>query len=127
MALNVVVIAAGKGTRMKSERPKVLHALGGRPLLRHVLDTVGRLDADHTIVVTGHGADEVEEAVAMPGVQFVRQQPQRGTGHAVQQAVPSLRLEGTTLILNGDVPLVTEATACALVQACRAAAWRCSP
>jgi bifunctional UDP-N-acetylglucosamine pyrophosphorylase/glucosamine-1-phosphate N-acetyltransferase len=119
MALNVVVMAAGKGTRMKSERPKVLHALAGRPLLQYVLDTVGRLDADHTIVITGHGADEVEEAVAMPGIDFVRQQPQRGTGHAVQQAVPSLRLEGTTLILNGDVPLVTEATACALVQACQ--------
>jgi bifunctional UDP-N-acetylglucosamine pyrophosphorylase/glucosamine-1-phosphate N-acetyltransferase len=119
MVLNVVVMAAGKGTRMKSERPKVLHALAGRPLLRHVLDTVRRLDADHTIVITGHGADEVEAAASMPGVDFVRQQPQRGTGHAVQQAVPSLRLEGTTLILNGDVPLVTEATACALVQACQ--------
>jgi bifunctional UDP-N-acetylglucosamine pyrophosphorylase/glucosamine-1-phosphate N-acetyltransferase len=118
MTLNVVVMAAGKGTRMKSERPKVLHALAGRPLLQHVLDTVRRLEADHTIVITGHGADSVEAAASTPGLTFVRQAPQRGTGHAVQQAVPSLAPEGTTLILNGDVPLVAESTARALVQAC---------
>jgi bifunctional UDP-N-acetylglucosamine pyrophosphorylase/glucosamine-1-phosphate N-acetyltransferase len=118
MVLNVVVMAAGKGTRMKSERPKVLHTLAGRPLLQHVLDTAHRLGADHTIVITGHGADDVEAAVGMPGITFVRQEPQRGTGHAVQQAVPSLALEGTTLVLNGDVPLVTDTTAAALVQAC---------
>jgi bifunctional UDP-N-acetylglucosamine pyrophosphorylase/glucosamine-1-phosphate N-acetyltransferase len=118
MALNVVVMAAGKGTRMKSERPKVLHALAGRPLLLHVLDTVARLGADHTIVITGHGADMVEEAARMPGVAFVRQEPQLGTGHAVQQAVPHLARDGTTLVLNGDVPLVGEATARSLVDAC---------
>jgi bifunctional UDP-N-acetylglucosamine pyrophosphorylase/glucosamine-1-phosphate N-acetyltransferase len=118
MTLNVVVMAAGQGTRMKSARPKVLHTLAGRPLLQHVLDTVEQLGADHTIVITGHGADEVESAARVPGVSFVRQEPQRGTGHAVQQAVPSLAPEGSTLVLNGDVPLVTAATARALVQAC---------
>jgi len=118
MSLQIVIMAAGKGTRMKSALPKVLHRLAGRSLIQHVLDTTGRLDSQRTIVVTGHGADVVEVAIAAPGLGFARQMPQLGTGHAVQQAVPLLGDEGTTLILNGDVPLIAEATARALVEAC---------
>ncbi len=119
MALNVVIMAAGKGTRMKSALPKVLHRLAGTSLLQHVLQASAALGAARTIVITGHGADAVEAAVAGSGARFVRQMPQRGTGHAVQQAVPALDdANGTTLILNGDVPLIRADTARALVQAC---------
>jgi bifunctional UDP-N-acetylglucosamine pyrophosphorylase/glucosamine-1-phosphate N-acetyltransferase len=118
-ALSIVVMAAGKGTRMKSARPKVLHPLAGRSLLHHVLATTTGLGAARTIVVTGHEAQHVEQAVAgRSGVHCVRQQPQLGTGHAVQQAVPRLPETGTTLILNGDVPLIALETARALVRAC---------
>jgi len=110
-------MAAGKGTRMKSALPKVLHRLAGRSLLQHVLDTAARLGADRIIVVTGHGADAVEASVQAPKACFVRQLPQLGTGHAVQQAVPQLHDEGTTLILNGDVPLIEASTARALLEA----------
>jgi bifunctional UDP-N-acetylglucosamine pyrophosphorylase/glucosamine-1-phosphate N-acetyltransferase len=118
MALDIVIMAAGKGTRMKSSLPKVLHRLAGRSLLQHVLDTATRLSADRIVTITGHGADQVEAAVSAPHLAFVRQEPQLGTGHAVQQAVPSLHEAGTTLILNGDVPLITERTARALIEAC---------
>lgn len=119
MALNIVIMAAGKGTRMRSSLPKVLHRLAGRPLLQHVLDSAMALAPQRTLVISGHGADQVEAAVAGSGAQCVRQQPQLGTGHAVQQAVPALGDDGgTTLILNGDVPLIAPATARALVQAC---------
>jgi bifunctional UDP-N-acetylglucosamine pyrophosphorylase / glucosamine-1-phosphate N-acetyltransferase len=123
MALDVVIMAAGKGTRMKSARPKVLHTLAGMPLLQHVLHTAAGLGAQRLITITGHGADQVESAMraALPAapLAFVRQEPQLGTGHAVQQAVPALGADdGTTLILNGDVPLVRADTAQALVAAC---------
>ncbi len=118
MALDIVIMAAGKGTRMKSNLPKVLHRLAGRPLLQHVLQTATRLAADRIVTITGHGAEQVEAAVSAPQLRFVRQVPQLGTGHAVQQAVPALHDGGTTLILNGDVPLITERTARALVEAC---------
>jgi bifunctional UDP-N-acetylglucosamine pyrophosphorylase/glucosamine-1-phosphate N-acetyltransferase len=116
MALNIVIMAAGKGTRMKSATPKVLHRLAGRSLLQHVLQTVSALGAERIIAVTGHGADEVERAVAAPNLRFVRQMPQLGTGHAVLQAVPELQGDGTTLILSGDVPLIAEATLRELVK-----------
>ncbi len=119
MALDIVIMAAGKGTRMRSALPKVLHQLAGRSLLQHVLRTAADLGADGIVVVTGHGAEQVEAAVTAPHMQFVRQMPQLGTGHAVRQAVPLLHAEGTTLILNGDVPLIEAATARALVEACR--------
>ncbi len=118
MALDIVIMAAGKGTRMKSSLPKVLHKLAGRSLLQHVLGSAASLGADRTVVITGHGAEQVEAAVGAPNLQFVRQMPQLGTGHAVQQAAPSLHDEGTTLILNGDVPLIKTETARALVDAC---------
>ena len=117
MALDIVIMAAGKGTRMKSALPKVLHRLAGRSLLQHVLDTAARLGADRIVAITGHGAESVEAGVAAPGLAFVRQQPQLGTGHAVLQAVPLLHDAGVTLILNGDVPLITAATAQALLAA----------
>ncbi|MDH0866877.1 bifunctional UDP-N-acetylglucosamine diphosphorylase/glucosamine-1-phosphate N-acetyltransferase GlmU [Mitsuaria sp. GD03876] len=118
MSLNIVVMAAGKGTRMKSSLPKVLHKLAGRALLKHVLGNTAALDADARIVITGHGADQVEAALAGEGVRFVRQEPQLGTGHAIQQTVPALGAGGTTLILSGDTPLISTATTRALVEAC---------
>ena len=117
MVLNVVIMAAGKGTRMRSARPKVLHRLAGRHLLQHVLDAAAGLGASRTIVVTGHGAAEVEQAIGAPGLAFVRQEPQLGTGHALQQAAPLLDDAGTTLVLNGDVPLIEVDTLQALIAA----------
>ena len=121
--LAVVVMAAGKGTRMKSRLPKVLHRLAGQPLIGRVIDTATRLGAAQVVVVTGHGAEEVESAVrglAGPSMalDFARQEPQLGTGHAVQQAAPKLADAGTVLVLSGDVPLIAEDTLRALVAAC---------
>ena len=120
-AIDVVVMAAGKGTRMKSRLPKVLHSLAGRALLSHVMATVAELAARRVVVITGNGAAEVEAAVsgwAREGAAplFARQEPQLGTGHAVQQALPLLPDDGTTLILNGDVPLIRAATLRRLVE-----------
>jgi bifunctional UDP-N-acetylglucosamine pyrophosphorylase/glucosamine-1-phosphate N-acetyltransferase len=117
MGLSVVIMAAGQGTRMRSALPKVLHTIGGRHLLQHVLDAAAGLRAARVIVVTGHGAAEVERAAGAPAVSFVRQEPQLGTGHALQQAAPLLDDEGTTLVLNGDVPLIETATLQRLVAA----------
>jgi bifunctional UDP-N-acetylglucosamine pyrophosphorylase / glucosamine-1-phosphate N-acetyltransferase len=102
---------------MKSNRPKVLHLLAGRSLLQHVLNAVAGLRADTTLVVIGHGADAVQAQLAAQPVKCVLQQPQLGTGHAVQQVVSHLPDGGTTLILNGDVPLIEPATAAALAAA----------
>lgn len=118
MALNIVIMAAGKGTRMKSTCPKVLHKLAGKSLLRHVLDTTAGLGATQRLVITGHGADQVESAVAGPGIAFVRQMPQLGTGHAIQQVVPHLPESGSTLILSGDTPLISAATTRQLAETC---------
>ncbi len=114
-------MAAGKGTRMKSRLPKGLHSLAGRALLQHVVDTAAGLDARRVVVITGHGAAEVEAGVVHPGgglLQFVRQEPQLGTGHAVQQAVPALPDDGTVIVLSGDVPLTQADTLRALIDAC---------
>jgi bifunctional UDP-N-acetylglucosamine pyrophosphorylase/glucosamine-1-phosphate N-acetyltransferase len=125
--VDVVVMAAGKGTRMKSQRPKVLHRLGGRALAQHVIDCAARLSARSVVVITGHGAEQVEAGLTTPvavgdhtapRLRFVRQEPQLGTGHAVQQAVPVLPDDGVVLILNGDVPLIGQATLETLLQAC---------
>ena len=104
MSLDVVILAAGKGTRMHSSQPKVLHPLAGRPLLRHVVDTARALRAERIVVVYGHGGEQVRSAFDDEGLVFVLQDPQLGTGHAVQQAAPALKSE-RTLILYGDVPL----------------------
>ena len=120
--LDVVIMAAGKGTRMKSSMPKVLHRLAGKALVQHVIDTARSLQARHTIVITGHGAEQVEAALqqANPGdgLQFARQMPQLGTGHAVQQTVPLLRDDAVVVVLSGDVPLTQADTLQALVDAC---------
>jgi len=117
MTLDIVIMAAGKGTRMRSAKPKVLHRLADRSLLQHVLDRAAALAPERTLVITGHGAEQVEAAVGA-AAQCVRQEPQLGTGHAIQQVVPHLGEAGTTLILNGDVPLISPDTARALAQAC---------
>lgn len=114
--IDAVVLAAGKGTRMKSDLPKVLHEIAGRSLLDHVLDTVGAVGIDHTVVVVGHKADLVRERCARPGLDFVLQEPQLGTGHAVQVAVPALREGGHTVVLAGDVPLLRRETLGRLVE-----------
>ena len=114
--LNVVILAAGRGTRMQSDLPKVLHALAGRPLLAHVLDAARALSPAKIIVVAGHKAELVHAAVAAPDVIFVNQSPQLGTGHAIQQAVPELAPGGKTLVLLGDVPLIQAQTLMPLVE-----------
>ena len=108
--LNVVILAAGKGTRMHSGLPKVLHAVGGKPMLGHVLERAARLRPASIIVIYGHGGEAVPSAFAQEDIKFVRQEPQLGTGHAVQQAVPHLNAGGRTLVLYGDVPLTRDAT-----------------
>ena len=119
--IDVVIMAAGKGTRMKSSMPKVLHRLGGRALLQHVIDTARLIHARRTVVITGHGAEQVEALLAnQTQLQSVRQMPQLGTGHAMQQAIPLLADDGVTLVLSGDVPLIQADTLQALLQMCDA-------
>jgi len=117
--VDVVIMAAGKGTRMRSSMPKVLHRLGGRALLQHVIDTASMVNARRMVVITGHGAEEVEATLSHHDtVQCVRQMPQLGTGHAMQQAVPVLADDGVTLVLSGDVPLIQADTLNALLALC---------
>ncbi len=100
--------------------PKVLHRLGGRALVQHVIDSARHLSARHIIAITGHGAEQVEAALAgQAGLRFARQMPQLGTGHAVQQAMPLLEDDGVTLVLSGDVPLTQVPTLQALLHACQ--------
>lgn len=106
MPLEVIVLAAGQGKRMRSDLPKVLHPIGGRPLLGHVLDAASALAPRKTLVVHGHGADKVRAAFAQLPVEWVLQAEQLGTGHAVQQAMKHASGDGDVLILYGDVPLV---------------------
>ncbi|MDN3637982.1 bifunctional UDP-N-acetylglucosamine diphosphorylase/glucosamine-1-phosphate N-acetyltransferase GlmU [Simiduia curdlanivorans] len=108
--LDIVVLAAGKGTRMKSSKPKVLHPVAGKPLLQHVLDTSQALGDSNLIVVVGHGAEQVKQTVSAPKLSFVEQTEQLGTGHAVLQTLDQLRDDAIVLILYGDVPLIGEET-----------------
>jgi len=108
--LNIVILAAGKGTRMYSEKPKVLHALAGKPLVQHVLDCATALQPQQVCVVYGHGGEAVPRAMRQYAAKFVIQEPQLGTGHAVQQAMPHLADDGKTLVLYGDVPLIQHST-----------------
>ena len=119
-ALQVVVLAAGRGTRMRSAHPKVLQPLAGRPLLAHVLDTAAQLQAQRRVVVVGHGAAQVRERFAQADAQFCEQSPQLVTGHAVLQAAPWLDDAAVVLVLYGDVPLVRAATLRPLIDAARA-------
>ena len=105
--MNVVILAAGMGKRMQSDLPKVLHALAGKPLLSHVIDTARQLSPSRCCVVYGHGGDKVPTQLAASDLHFVLQEPQLGTGHAVMQAVSLLNDDQPTLVLYGDVPLTT--------------------
>jgi bifunctional UDP-N-acetylglucosamine pyrophosphorylase/glucosamine-1-phosphate N-acetyltransferase len=109
-SVNIVILAAGKGTRMYSDKPKVLHALAGRPLLQHVLEAAVQLGPYNICVVYGHGGEMVPQAMAQYKAAFVLQEPQLGTGHAVQQALPHLQDGSSTLVLYGDVPLIQHST-----------------
>jgi bifunctional UDP-N-acetylglucosamine pyrophosphorylase/glucosamine-1-phosphate N-acetyltransferase len=111
MGLSVVILAAGKGTRLKSKRPKVLHEIGGRPLVSHVIAAAGRIVApEHIYVVIGHEAERVRTALAQTGVHFVEQTEQRGTGHAIQCARRAIGAYENVLVLSGDVPLIRPET-----------------
>jgi bifunctional UDP-N-acetylglucosamine pyrophosphorylase/glucosamine-1-phosphate N-acetyltransferase len=107
----VVILAAGQGTRMRSDTHKVLHPIAGRPLLLHLLDTVGAMGAERSVVVVGKGREQIEAALAGRGASTAVQSEQKGTAHAVQMAEEALAdFEGPVLILYGDTPFVTEAT-----------------
>ncbi len=108
--MNVVILAAGKGKRMHSDLPKVLHPIGGRPMLSQVIAAARALSPTRLVVVYGHGGEVVREAMADPSIAWVRQEPQLGTGHAVLQALPHLDTSRPTIVLYGDVPLIRPAT-----------------
>jgi bifunctional UDP-N-acetylglucosamine pyrophosphorylase/glucosamine-1-phosphate N-acetyltransferase len=115
--VNVVILAAGQGKRMRSDLPKVLHPLAGRPLLAHVLATARALAPERICVVYGHGGERVREVLGDQAVAWVRQEPQLGTGHALGQALPHLTAAAQTLVLYGDVPLTRAETLARLREA----------
>ena len=121
MSLEVIILAAGQGTRMKSGLPKVLHKVAGRPLLEHVVKTAQALEPVAIHVVVGHGAEQVKEALADYPLNWVLQAEQLGTGHAVLQAMPAVLADSTVLVLYGDVPLLRPPTLAALVSKADAA------
>lgn len=114
MNLSIIILAAGQGTRMRSDLPKILHPLGGRPLLAHVLDTARRFDDAALHVVVGHGAEQVRAAFPDPAIHWFTQQQQLGTGHAVAQVLPAIPDEHAVLVMYGDVPLIRKETLGAL-------------
>lgn len=115
MGLEVIILAAGKGTRMYSELPKVLHKVAGQPMLAHVINCAKKLSPDAIHVVIGHGADIVQSTLADEKINWCLQKEQLGTGHAVQQALPSIGDQQNVLILYGDVPLLMADTLTALI------------
>lgn len=116
--LNIIILAAGKGTRMHSSQPKVLHEVGGKSLLEHVIDCANSLNPSKIIVVYGFGGEQVKAAFQQENLVWAEQKEQLGTGHAVQQALPHLEENSKTLILLGDVPLISsEACKALLAQA----------
>ena len=117
MGLHIVVLAAGKGKRMRSALPKVLQPLGDRPLLKHVVEAAQTLDPQQIHVVYGHGAEQVQSALGYLEVNWVYQEQQLGTGHAVRQAIDDVPDDASVLVLYGDVPLVRAATLSHLVDA----------
>ena len=110
MSTTVIILAAGKGTRMRSSLPKVLQSLAGRPLLGHVIDTAKKLNADNIITIYGHGGEQVQAAFTAQKIKWVEQSEQLGTGHAVQMTLPVLPQDGVSLILSGDVPCINPFT-----------------
>lgn len=115
VGLNVVILAAGQGKRMRSHLPKVLHPLAGRPLLEHVVVTARALKPARIHIVYGHGGEQVPQAFKADDLTFIKQQPQLGTGHALAQVQPHLGNAGLTLVLYGDVPLIGEETLAAMI------------
>jgi bifunctional UDP-N-acetylglucosamine pyrophosphorylase / glucosamine-1-phosphate N-acetyltransferase len=115
MSLEVVILAAGQGSRMRSSLPKVLHLLAGKPLLQHVVDAALHLSPAAIHVVVGHGADQVRSCFAGHALSWIEQRQQLGTGHAVLQALPAIGEDSTVLVLYGDVPLVAPSVLQALV------------
>lgn len=120
MSTSVIILAAGKGTRMRSSLPKVLQPLAGRPLLGHVIETAKKLQAGSIITIYGHGGALVQNEFAQEQVQWVEQAEQLGTGHAVKMALPVLPQDGLSLILSGDVPCITQQTLQKLLDASQA-------
>ncbi|NLS14340.1 bifunctional UDP-N-acetylglucosamine diphosphorylase/glucosamine-1-phosphate N-acetyltransferase GlmU [Vibrio sp. SM6] len=110
MKFSAVILAAGKGTRMHSEKPKVLHTLAGKPMVQHVIDTCEGLGAQNIHLVYGHGGEQMQSALAGQAVNWVLQSEQKGTGHAVDQAAPFFEPDEKILVLYGDVPLISEQT-----------------
>ncbi len=117
MKLEVVILAAGQGTRMKSPLPKVLHPVAGRPMVEHVVNTARLLGPSRVHVVIGHGAEQVRQELSHLDINWVVQEQQFGTGHAVLQALPAIDEDSTVLVLYGDVPLTEESTLRRLVAA----------
>lgn len=117
MSLNVVILAAGKGTRMRSDLPKVLHKVAHKAMVQHVIDTAKALNADNINLIYGYGGDKLQAAVNDSALQWIEQAEQLGTGHAVAQAVPHISDDDSVLILYGDVPLIQTATLQALLDA----------
>ncbi|MCB1941730.1 MAG: NTP transferase domain-containing protein, partial [Candidatus Accumulibacter sp.] len=117
--MNIVILAAGQGKRMHSNLPKVLHQVAGKALVSHVIDAARSLTPQTICLVYGHGGDALRTSIDAPDLVWVLQEPQLGTGHAVQQAMPHLAAAPTTLVLYGDVPLIQPATLQALVHAAR--------
>lgn len=120
MSTTVIILAAGKGTRMRSQLPKVLQPLAGRPLLGHVIATAKKINAQNMITIYGHGGNLVKQQFAHEQIDWVEQKEQLGTGHAVQMTLPVLSHEGMSLILYGDVPLVSQITLEKLLQESKA-------
>jgi len=116
MPLSIIILAAGQGTRMCSGLPKVLHPLGGKPLLHHVIETAHRLGGEDIHVVVGHGAAKVREVFSGADVHWVEQVEQLGTGHAVAQVMPSIPGDHIVLVMYGDVPLVSTSTLQPLIE-----------
>ena len=117
--LSVVILAAGQGKRMKSALPKVLHPIAGKSMLAHVIDAAAKLLPENICVIYGHGGDAVRAAFPAENLIWAKQEPQLGTGHAVMQAIPQLPSNGVTLVVYGDVPLITAPTLSMLVAAAR--------
>jgi len=115
--LHIVILAAGKGTRMRSSLPKVLHPVAGTALLGHVLQTAFALQPSQIHIVIGHGKEQVQSHFENNKTTFVEQSQQLGTGHAVQQALPNINEDANVLVLYGDVPLISQNTLQTLVEA----------
>src|SRR3990167_10716198 len=116
MSLHIIILAAGQGKRMHSATPKVLHRVGGKPMLSHVVDAASTLSPDAIHVVVGHGCTQIQAALPDLPVHWVFQTEQLGTGHAVLQVLPFIPQNSKVLVLSADVPLIEAAVLCALLQ-----------